>query len=183
LITRRFALTGFLLSLLPSLGCGSRSWGPPRPGRAPLPKKIPLYVAISRAVENADDGGMIAALVESLESDLREDGYEVAILVARADESPPVPRIELQVLEADGGNQKLRGAGNLGGVFVPVVGLATSLAGAGRVVVDCYVVQGNPPQVTFSRRFAAGTFGESTTGYSTSGAESTGSRIASAITP
>ncbi len=126
---------------------------------------------------------MIAALVESLEADLREDGHEVAILVARADEAPPVPRIELQVIQADGGNQKLRGAGNLGGVLIPVVGLAASLGAAGGIVVDCYVVQGPPAQVTFSRRFAAGTFGESTTGYSTSGAESTGSRIASAITP
>jgi hypothetical protein len=182
LIARRHALLGVALSLAGFLGCASRSWGPPRPGRAPLPKKIPLYVAISPAVENTDDGGLIAALVESLEADLREDGYEVAILVAGADEKPPVPRIELQVLSADGGNQKLRGAGNLGGVFVPVVGLATTFGAAGRVVVDCYVVQGEPAKVTYSARFAAGTIGESATGYSTSGAESTGRRIASAIT-
>jgi hypothetical protein len=137
---------------------------------------------MSPAVENADDGGLIAALVDSLESDLREDGYEVAIRVARPDETPPVPRIELQVLAADGGNPRVRGAGNLAGLLVPVVGLATTLGAAGRVVVDCYVVQGNPPAVTYQARFAAGTIGESFTGYSTSGAESTGSRIASAIT-
>lgn len=177
MLARRHAVLGLALSLSALLGCA-----PQRPGRAPLPKKIPLYVAISPAVENADDGGLIAALVESLERDLREDGYEVALLVARPDEKPPVPRIELQVLEASGGNRQLRGAGNLSGVFVPVVGLATTLGGAGKVVVDCYVVQGEPPKVTYSARFSAGTIGESTTGYSTSGAESTGSRIASAIT-
>jgi hypothetical protein len=108
----------------------------------------------------------------------------VPIEVAKPGDKPPVPRIELQMVESSGGNTAMRGAGQFAGA-VPVpgsgaVGIGTGIAGASSIVVDCYVVAANG-KVTFQGRVSGATLGN-TTGYdAVEAGERVGSSIASTI--
>jgi hypothetical protein len=121
-----------------------------------LPKKITIYVAMSPAVANSDSG-LAAAVVDALATDLIKRGYDAPIEVAKAGEKPPVPRIELQMVESTAGSTEMRGAGQLAGVP------GMEVAGASSIVVDCYVVAANG-KVTFQGRASGLTMGN-TTGY------------------
>jgi hypothetical protein len=115
----------------------------------------------------------------TLDDELRERGFHPTIVVARHDEKPPLPRIEVQVLSADWGNRGMRGAGNLAAMAVPPA-TVVAIAGGGSMLVDCYVVQADS-QVTYSGRFKAGTFGSDGAGYDTVHAEHAGRSIAVSV--
>lgn len=148
-----------------------------------LPQAITIYVAVSPTVSAGDDGGNVLALVDGLESGLRGSGREVSVLAARADEKPPLPRIELQVQSSDGGDPTMRGAGELVGFFGlagAVAQSATSVAGSSKVVVDVYVVPASGT-TTFSARVAGMTFGNASDSGNVAGAQSAGNSIASRL--
>ncbi len=167
-----------LLALPLLFACASRPWPRTTPSH-PLPRQISIYVAITDDVAASNDGGSIAALVEALDDHLRERGYQPVIVGARADEKPPLPRIELQVLSADWGSRGMRGAGNLAGTVAAPAGVI-AIAATGSLVVDCYVVQADS-KVTFRQRYQASTLFTSHNGYDTAGAERTGRSIALAV--
>ena len=123
-------------TLVAVVGCG------PRPGSAlvaDFPREVTVYVAVSDRVAKTDSGN-VAAMVDALEADLREDGRVVTIVAARLDERPPVPRVELQVRDSDSGDAELRGAGKISGLLMPITGAALVGAGTGSMQVDAYVV-------------------------------------------
>jgi hypothetical protein len=160
------------------LSACARPWARTKPSH-PLPQQISIYVAISDEVAASNDGGSIAALVEALDDDLRERGYQPVIIAAHPAEKPPLPRIELQVLSADWGSRGMRGAGNLAGMAAAPAGVV-AVAASGSLVVDCYVVQADS-SVTFNRRYQASTLFTDHDGYDTAGAERTGRSIAMAV--
>jgi hypothetical protein len=145
-----------------------------------LAHKIAIYVAVSPQVAAADDGGNILALVDALEAKLRASGREVSVIAARLDETPPVPRIELQFQSSEGGDPQMRGAGQLVNVLgLPglVVGTGMVVHGSSGVVVDIYAVPDSGPP-TFTGRVSGTTFGNASDSGNVAGAESAGESIA-----
>jgi hypothetical protein len=127
-----------------------------------LPTEVTLYVAVSDAVADADTG-VVLALVDALETDLREEGYQVTVLAARPDERPPRPRLEVQVVASDGGDETLRGAGQFGGLFGltgSAVGIAAMVSGASDIEVEYYVVSANGGKPTVQGQLSAGSIGD-----------------------
>jgi hypothetical protein len=101
-----------------------------------FPHEVTLYVAISDKVAK-NDSGNVAAMIDVLEQELRAEGRLVTVIAAHDDEKPPLPRIELQVRESDGGDARMRGAGHL---MNSPVGTALVAAGGGAMLVDAFVV-------------------------------------------
>ena len=138
-----------------------------------LAKKITIHVVMSPTVAN-NDSGLAAAVVDALSTDLLKRGYEAPIEVAEPGQKPPVPRIELQMVESTAGSPEMRGAGQFAGVP------GTEIAGASSITVDCYVVAANG-KTTFQGRVSGVTLGN-TTGYdAVEAGESVGLSIASAV--
>ncbi|HET9953657.1 MAG TPA: hypothetical protein VFQ61_04100 [Polyangiaceae bacterium] len=175
-------------AVLACVGCGTWWSETHRTPNYKLPQRLTIYLAVNERVARTDDGGIIAAMVEALEDDLREEGYAVQVLGARLGEKPPVPRIELQVTDTTPENGKLRGAGELVGIVGGSVVTAGGLAGggmvvgaSGRVVVECYVVTGPNHHATFAGRLAAHSWGTTTGRDSVSAGERAGHEIASEL--
>lgn len=135
-----------------------------------------MYVAVSDRVAKTDSGN-VAAMVDALETDLREHGRLVTIEAARLDEKPPVPRLELQVWDSDSGDAGMRGAGHLTGLLTPV-GTALVVGGGGSMLVHAYVVNANGAR--YLGRFSSGSFG-AVTEVEVAAGERTGHAIASKL--
>ena len=140
------------------LGCHP---GPRAPEPAPLlGREVTVYVAVTNAVAKNDTGN-VAAMVDAIESDRREEGRSVTIVAARPDERPPGPRLEVQVLDSDSGDATRRGAGDLAGFFsggsmlAGVGSTAIRSSGSGKIVVDAYVVRGPGLPVVYLGRVKA----------------------------
>lgn len=117
---------------------------------------VTVYVAVSARAAQQDTGN-VSAMVDTLEADLRDVGRSVAIVAARLDEKPPLPRIEVQVRSSDSGDAQLRGAGQLTQLLSPVTGVALYGAGTGTMTTDVYVVpRANQP--TYLGRFSGSSF-------------------------
>jgi hypothetical protein len=138
---------GFLL-MCSAFGC--------RPAHSSLfQREVTIYVAITPAVAKSDTGN-VAAMVDAVEAQLREAGYMPTIVAARADEKPPVPRVEIQVMTSDSGDAQMRGAGNLMG---GVVGATIAIANGGSMLVDAYWVPGGTAPARYLRRYRGSSFG------------------------
>lgn len=121
-----------------------------------FPEKVTVYVAVSSRVARTDTGN-IAAMIDVLEQELREQRRLVEIVAARLDETPPKPRLELQIRDSDSGDAQLRGAGQLTQLLTPVTGTAMVGAGGGSMTVDSYVVTKH--EQLHLGRFESGSFG------------------------
>jgi hypothetical protein len=139
---------------LVALGCG-----PTRPAQAPLlPREVTVYVAVTDQVAKTDQGN-VAAMVDAIETDLREEQHAVTIVAARSDEAPPPVRLEVQVMSSSSGDASVRGAGQLAGFFSGVVDTAVALSEAGTVLADAYIVRGGGrPVVYLGRMESSSTF-------------------------
>ncbi|HEX6277359.1 MAG TPA: hypothetical protein VFZ53_30160 [Polyangiaceae bacterium] len=185
-VSRRFVgrlLAGVSLALWTTLaGCGAAWLVEEKTEHHALPRRVTLYVAMSPAVAEADSG-LAAAVVDALSSRLTQRGYEVPIVVARLDEKPPVPRLELQIVDSAGGDTVMRGAGQFGGVFglpASAAGVGTGIAGASHITVDCYVVSA-AGVTTFRGRVSASTFGNTTGHDAIEAGETVGLSIARTV--
>jgi hypothetical protein len=145
------------------LGCRPKRVPQEPPREALLGRDVTLYVAVSDAVAKTDTGN-VAAMVEAIEADLREEGHTVTTVVARSDERPPKARLEVQVLNSDSGDAAVRGAGHLvelgtaGGVLGPV-GSVVAYAERGKIVLDAYVVRSGSQPAVYLGRVEASSFG------------------------
>lgn len=173
---RWLALSALFLSVL---GCsGVVLWQTRQ--RAPqhrVPREVVVYVALSPLVASVDDGGNVVALVDGLERRLREAGKNVSVVTARANEAPPVPRIELQFQLANPGDMQMRGAGQVANLIGTPMGVGVMTIGdSSEVLVDVYAVSARG-RATFAGRIKASNWA-STTGYdATSASESAGREI------
>jgi hypothetical protein len=122
-----------------------------------FPGEVTVYVAVSTRVAQTDSGN-VAAMVDTLEADLREAGNLVGIVGARLDERPPLPRLEIQVRDSDSGDSQLRGAGQLTQLLMPVTGVALVGAGGGTMVADVYIVD-TRNVAHYVGHFSSGSFG------------------------
>jgi len=163
-------------------GCGAAWLVEEKAEHHELPRRVTLYVAMSPAVVEADSG-LAAAVVDALSTRLTQRGYEVPIAVARLGEKPPVPRLELQIVDSAGGDTVMRGAGQFGGILgVPgsAAGVGAGIAGASYITVDCYVVSA-AGVTTFRGRVSASTFGNTTGHDAIEAGETVGLSIARTV--
>jgi hypothetical protein len=144
-----------LLLGLGLVGCVPRAGARSVLGRY-FPQKVTVYVAVSSRVAKSDTGN-IAAMIDVLEQELREQQRLVEVVGARLDEAPPEPRLELQVRDSDSGDAELRGAGQLTQLLMPVTGVALVGVGGGEMTVDAYVVTSH--EQLHVGRFESGSFG------------------------
>ncbi len=129
-----------------------------------LPKQVALYVAMSPEATAHDDGG-VRALLDALEADLRKQEHTVTVTVIKTNPTHPLPapRVELQIVDADSGDDLLRGVGQFGFLFGAagaVGGTAAVIAGSGGMTIDCYVVASNDLKPTFAGRINARAFSD-----------------------
>lgn len=143
-----------------------------------MPPVVSVYVVVSAQVAK-DDQGNVAAMVETLEAELHEAGYQVSIVPARDDETPPASRLELRVLTSEAADREFAAGAQLGGYLLPVVGVAAMGGGGGEIVVEAYWVPGGNGKPTHLGRFAAGTFMAMAEDTQTVAGERAGRRIAS----
>jgi hypothetical protein len=145
-----------LCSLL--LGCA-----PQRPAAPPFfGHDVTLYVALTPLAEKSDSGN-VAAMVDAIDADLREAGYNVTIEAARRNEAPPAVRLEVQVMSSVSGDASARGAGRLFGLGVAPINLVAPVVAVspaaftenGAMVVDAYVVRGGAVPPLYLGRFNA----------------------------
>jgi hypothetical protein len=168
---------GFLWGVLLVTGVAC---APRQPALVALfPNEVVIYVAVSDQVAKSDTGN-VAAMVDTIESELREEGRVVSIVAARLDERPPLPRVEIQVASSDSGDAQLRGAGDLSGLLMPVTGVALVGAGSGHMRVDAYVVPADGRKARFIGRYESGSFG-AISDQETAAGERVGSSIAAAL--
>lgn len=165
---------GLVISLLATLpGCAQRK----PPLLALFPNEVVVYVAVSNQVARTDTGN-VAAMVDTIESELRGQGRIVSIVAARLDEKPPVPRVEIQVASSDSGDAQLRGAGKISQLLGPLTGVALVGAGSGSMRVDAYVVAKGPGQTRLLGRYQSSSFA-AISEEATAAGERVGSNIAS----
>jgi hypothetical protein len=133
-----------------AFGCGKST------PHYPIPPRVAVYVTVDKSIRD-NDGGLVAAVVDGLEAELRESGRLVDVIPAHPDERPPLPRIELRVLTADVGNVRARDTGHVVGGFT---GLAIAAANASEVKLDCYWVPKAPGKRTKIGRWSGGSISD-----------------------
>jgi hypothetical protein len=105
------------------------------------------------------------------------------VVAARSDETPPLPRVQLEFLEFGAGNRMMRNS--IGSPFamlntmvvVNPIALATENAGTGRIVIDCYFLPAHDNTPSFAGRVR----GFVTSGGDSDSAEAAGKLIAKAL--
>jgi hypothetical protein len=131
--------------LLLACGCG----GSKHANWPDMPEVVTVYVKANEAATKADSGNM-AAMLDVIETEFREDGRRVEVVVARDDERAPVPRLELQVLGSDSGDAKMRQQGHL---MPGIIGDTMLIASAGSMLVDAFIVRGGGNKPIYLGRF------------------------------
>jgi hypothetical protein len=160
-------------ALLLLIGCA----GPKHANWPDIPEVVTLYVKANGDDIKKDEGN-IAAMLDVIETEFREDGRRVEVVVARDDERAPVPRLELQVLGADSGDAEMRKQGHVvGQVVSQVIGDTMLIAGSGSIVVDAFIVRGGGRKPVYLGRFSAGSM-TSLSDEQVAAGESTGHIIA-----
>ena len=103
----------------------------------PMHEQVAIMVNISKEVNQADTGGGVATLAETVSDGLKEHGINSQIYASKYDH-PKGTRVELNVLFWDGPGVNARKFDAAGYVIAPlsVVGVVT---GTDHVIVDCRV--------------------------------------------
>jgi hypothetical protein len=148
----------FLALAFAGTGCAAQQQIMGRPVRTP----VAIVVHISDEVNAADHAGGVAELVETIEDGLKDQGITSEVYTA-ADDHPPPPRIELNVVFWSERSKTSRDLGAAGALMFPVsaiAGTASAVAGglAGpdkRMIVDCAVVLDASGQRLFWQRIDA----------------------------
>jgi hypothetical protein len=121
----------------------------------PVHRQVAIVVHISEEVNQADHAGGVAELVETIQDGLKDQGIDSEIYTA-ADDHPPPPRIELNVVYWSERNQSSRNL-NAAGALVWPLGIAGEVVGPNnRMVVDCGVVLDASERRLFWQRIQAG---------------------------
>lgn len=146
------SILGTAIILAIALGCEGCGAASQKILGQPVHRQVAIMVRISRQVDLADNAGGVAELVETIEKGLKDEGLTSEVYTA-ADDHPPPPRIELNVLfwsERNSTSSQLRDAGSL----LPLLGIAADMVGPdNRMVVDCDVYLADNGRPSFRQRF------------------------------
>jgi hypothetical protein len=114
-------------------------------------QRVAILVKISDEVNEADDGGGVATLAETVSAELKENGIDSQIYASKYDRAP-APRIELDVLYWHGTSttsHQLAAAGYV----VPGASIGALATAGNRIVVDCSVYVPGKAQAVYRHRF------------------------------
>jgi hypothetical protein len=145
-VERRLVLAATLV-----VACGPRK----PPLVAVFPREINVYVSVTDRVAKSEDGN-VSSMVDAIESDLRDEGRVANIVPAHRGQRPPLPRLELQVMDSNSGDTGLHAAGYLLG---GAVGAGLMLGSLGHMQVDVYLVAGDGSRPHYLGRFEGSSFG------------------------
>jgi hypothetical protein len=121
----------------------------------PVQQKVAIVVRISDEVNAADNAGGVAELVQTIADGLKDHGMYSDIYTS-ADDHPPPPRIELNVVYWSETSDVSRSLTAATAVALPL-GIAGGIVGPdNRMVVDCAVVLDSSGQRLFWQRITAG---------------------------
>lgn len=124
----------------------------------PVKKPIAVVLRVSDQAAAANDMGGIAAIVEAVTERLTDEGLQHQLYLGEGD-APPPPRVDIEVVLWNPGDEELRRQGTAVGLLGPlsfvggVAGGVMSLAGAGSVVVDCQAYAEGSTKPTYQNRF------------------------------
>ena len=114
-------------------------------------QRVSILVKINDQVNEADDGGGVATLADTVSAGLKENGIDSQIYASKYDQAP-APRIELSVVYWHGTSaisHKFAAASYI----VPVAGAGALATAGNRIVVDCSVFLPGKVQPVYQRRF------------------------------
>ncbi len=123
----------------------------------PVHQQVAVVVHISEEVNQADEAGGVAQLVETVEAGLKDHGMLSEVYTA-SDDHPPPPRIDLNVLfwsERSTTSRQLDGAA-MALAPLGIVGLV--IGPRNRMIVDCKVFLSADGKPSMNKRFDAGGF-------------------------
>lgn len=175
------------MSLGVALGCAS---GPMTLVGYKVPKRqqVAIVIDISDQVNEADQGGGIATLADTITDRLKENGIDSQLYTSKYDHPKP-PRVDVYVSYWHGtasGAQGAQGASAVALAAAPIVGIVAAPLAIGmslnNIVVDCKVILPGQDKPVFSRRFEKTGFGGGAAiNGNNAAAESAGDAIVDAI--
>jgi hypothetical protein len=156
--------------------------------KVPQRQQVAIVLDISDQVNEADQGGGVATLADTISDRLKENGIDSQLYTSKYDHPKP-PRVDVFVSQWHGAASGARGAQGASAVAVgvaPIAGLvAAPIAAAmsyNSIVVDCKVTLPGQDKPVFSKRFEKSAFGGGPTeNGNNAAAESAGDAIADAI--
>lgn len=169
-----------LISVLSGLSCAS---GPKTlvGYKVPQRQQVAIVIEISDQVNEADQGGGVATLADTVSDRLKEAGIDSQLYTSKYDH-PHAPRIDLYVRHWQGPSKSSRNAAKVA-TLVPAAGiysLATWVPN--NIVVDCSVTLSDEGHPVFEKRFEkTPLFGTGDANEANAAAESAGNAIVSAI--
>jgi hypothetical protein len=102
-------------------------------------------------VNDADDGGGVATLAETISEHLKESGIDSQIYASQYDH-PKAPRIELYVRNWHG-TAKISHQAAAVAEAIPVAGAVALATASNHIIVDCQVFLPDQSQPAFVQRF------------------------------
>lgn len=166
-----------------SLGCAS---GPVTLLGYKVPKRqqVAIVIDISDQVDEADQGGGVATLADTITDRLKEHGIESQLYSSKYDHPKP-PRVDVFVSHWHGAAvtaHGVQGASAATHAVAPVAGLVAAPVGLAlgynSIVLDCKVTLPGDDKPAFSRHFEKGGF---SSGASANGDNSAAESAAEAI--
>jgi len=174
-ITSGVLCTALLLSLS---HCASR---PIQFAGKPVKKPIAVVLRVSDQAAKANDMGGIAAIVDAVTDRLTEEGLAHRLYLEDG-AAPEPPRVDIDVVLWNPGDEELRRQGTAVGLLGPLslvgggVGLAMTAASVGSVIVDCQGYAEGATKPTYQARFQ-----QHLVSLDVDGQQSAGSRIGARI--
>lgn len=156
--------------------------------RVPPRQQVAIVIDISEQVNEADQGGGVATLADTISERLKEHGIESQLYTSKYDHPKP-PRVDVFVDHWHGtasGAHHAQGASMVAVGVAPVAGLVagpiTMAMNYNSIIVDCKVIVPGQDKPVFSRRFEQSAFGSgSNVNGDNAAAESAGDAIVDAI--
>ena len=168
-IARSWLGCGMIAVELACGGCTGAQQQPRIMGQA-VHQQVAIVVRISDQVNDADNAGGVAVLVEGIEAGLKEHGMWSEVYTAR-DDNPPPPRIELNVVYWSERSKTAKDLGAAGTLLAPLAIASMAVGPANRMVVDCAVMLSAGEPALFSGRIDVGAAFFGGSGEASAGAE------------
>ncbi|HEY3256458.1 MAG TPA: hypothetical protein VGJ91_21005 [Polyangiaceae bacterium] len=148
--------------------------------QVPKRQQVAIVIDVSDQVNEADQGGGIATLADTISEGLKEHGIDNQLYASKYDHPKP-PRVDVFVSYWHGTPGSAHGTQAIAAI-TPLAGPFAMAAAYNNIVLDCKVTLPGQDKPVFSRHFERTGFGGgSTTNDDNAAAESAGNAIVDAI--
>jgi len=148
--------------------------------KVPKRQQVAIVLDISDQVNEADQGGGVATLAETISERLKEQGIDSQLYTSKYDHPKP-PRVDVFVSYWHGSPNSAHSLQAVN-VVTPLAGPLTMAAAYNNIILDCKVSLPGQDKPVFSRHFEKSGFGMgSSENDGNAAAESAGNAIVDAI--